>query len=169
MPLFKWTKTLWWIGLVDGALPITDLILLGILAAETAIGVLVYEEVKPRVIVTTKTKEVEDVAPKIPSGGVYKLAFVDKTTDTLKILEVCTLSYSEAIIVEKLANPIVSQIKRRYSSLWGLYAEDQADAKAVAVALGFYECPKVHDSGYYAQYHDGNHNIHIWFGNPMIY
>jgi len=49
---------------------------------------------------------------------------------------------------------------------WGIYADSKVAAKTLAVALGYNDTPK-YVSGGYAHYHDGNHYIHIWYGNKM--
>lgn len=55
------------------------------------------------------------------------------------------------------------------SSKWGIYADSQGEAKALAVVLKCRKEPEVHDSGYYGHYHDKNHKIHIWYGQIIYY
>ena len=52
---------------------------------------------------------------------------------------------------------------------WGIYCQNQAYAKALALALWRKTPPEAHGSGYYGHYHDQDHIIHIWFGSPMKY
>ena len=51
----------------------------------------------------------------------------------------------------------------------GVYTQQQAAAKALAVLFGGYSAPKVHHSGYYGHYHDSTHSFHIWFGGVIRY
>ena len=53
--------------------------------------------------------------------------------------------------------------------LKGIYTEEQVHAKVLAVAVGATKEPEIHNSGYYGHYHDGAHNVHIWYGNPIEY
>lgn len=58
---------------------------------------------------------------------------------------------------------------------WGVYTKKQEHAKMLAVAFKNTDPPEVHGSGKYAHYHEKpndnkkEHNIHFWFGNPVIY
>lgn len=58
---------------------------------------------------------------------------------------------------------------------WGVYTHDQAHAKALAVVFGNTDPPEVHGSGKYAHYHEkpkekkNEHNMHFWFGGPVLY
>ena len=50
---------------------------------------------------------------------------------------------------------------------WGVYADSQSAAKALAVVLGSNKPPEVHGQGAYGHYHDGKHTIHIWYGSRI--
>lgn len=52
---------------------------------------------------------------------------------------------------------------------WGVYANNQNAAKALAVVFGCFNKPKVHGSGMYGHYHDASHSFHIWYGGHIIY
>lgn len=52
---------------------------------------------------------------------------------------------------------------------WGIYADSQAAAKALAITFGGVNPPEVHSSGMYAHYHDATHSFHIWYGGIVTY
>ncbi|WP_040906581.1 hypothetical protein, partial [Youngiibacter fragilis] len=52
---------------------------------------------------------------------------------------------------------------------WGIYADSQEAAKALAVVMGYAGRPEVHSSGMYGHYHDITHTFHIWFGGTISY
>lgn len=55
---------------------------------------------------------------------------------------------------------------------WGVYADSQEAAKALAVVFGYEKAPEVHDNWYYGHYHvvkGKNHILHIWYGQPIDY
>ena len=49
---------------------------------------------------------------------------------------------------------------------WGIFADSQAAAKTLAVALGYNGPPKGIQGGY-RHYHDEKHAIHIWYGSKL--
>lgn len=59
------------------------------------------------------------------------------------------------------------KLKQKKGKLWGIYADTQPAAKALAVATGSYKAPEVHKHGHYGHYHDRKHLIHIWYGNEQ--
>ncbi len=168
-----WTTTMWWLCVVDTTLPIGDIVYVGgIIVTGVAVGIAtiggfeIAEQAKAAT--ESKTRKLVDVLPVIPKNDVYMVAFVDTITDMLKIIRGFTFSYSEAIMINTLAHPIVRQVKLRDGGHWGIYTPQQEHAKALADYYGYVECPEVHDSGYYGHYHDGSHTFHIWFGEPII-
>ena len=52
---------------------------------------------------------------------------------------------------------------------YGIYTYSQPYAKALAIGVGIYSKPEVHQSGYYGHYNDDEHNYHIWFGGKKFY
>lgn len=52
------------------------------------------------------------------------------------------------------------------SNCWGIFADSQAAAKTLAVALGYNGAPKGIQGGY-RHYHDEKHAIHIWYGSKL--
>lgn len=61
------------------------------------------------------------------------------------------------------------QLERKGSGNWGIYADSQSAAKALAVVFGFSGRPEVHASGMYGHYHDSTHTFHIWYGGKISY
>lgn len=61
------------------------------------------------------------------------------------------------------------QLERKGSGNWGIYADSQSAAKALAVVFGFSSRPEVHASGMYGHYHDSTHTFHIWYGGQISY
>ena len=64
------------------------------------------------------------------------------------------------------------------SGNWGIYADTQRAAKALAVVFGWNNKPEVHSSGMYGHYHGGyvdtktgryEHVFHIWYGGVINY
>ena len=66
-----------------------------------------------------------------------------------------------------------SDAQRRLEHLgsgnWGMYANSQDAAKALAVIFSSHDSPEVHSSGMYGHYHDGTHTFHIWYGGVLNY
>lgn len=65
-------------------------------------------------------------------------------------------------------SPALNLIKKKYLHVkyWGIYADTQADAKALATVFCCNSLPEVHIPGY-GHYHAPKHQFHIWFGNKI--
>jgi hypothetical protein len=68
------------------------------------------------------------------------------------------------------------QLEGKSAIEWGVYADSQGAAKALAVVFGFTGKPEVHSSGMYGHYHGGYmksgeyiHVFHIWYGGKITY
>ena len=138
-----------------------------------------------------RTKYFPDTKAKEQKGKPYKVAYVHTLTNQLiKIGK--KLSFVEALralgIMAK-TNSIKSRYNFKYSASkvssdvkkasndqqndWGMYADSQSAAKALATVLGGTGKPEAHRVigifGVYRHYHDKEHNIHIWYGSPYYF
>ena len=78
------------------------------------------------------------------------------------------MTFSEACI--KLSSTaFINSMRQKYKDKWGIYTNNQAYAKASAVAFGCTQKPEVNGNGYYGHYHDAKHLYHIWFGGKIWY
>lgn len=129
-----------------------------------------------------KTRTLSDVYPKVRSGGHYRLAYIKN--NKLNIFG-SRFTFTEAI--QKLGfsgasnqlsqrftyntskySPAYNSIRQKYKDVeyWGIYADSQSDAKALAVVFGCSKSPEVHLPGY-GHYHDSKHAFHIWYGDKI--
>lgn len=61
------------------------------------------------------------------------------------------------------------QLASRGARNYGIYANSQSAAKALAYVLSYSKGPEVHGSGYYGHYHYKTHTFHIWYGKRIYY
>ena len=158
-------------GPITGVLVGTGVLSLGL------IGWAIYNNSIPKE--ETNTKTLADTTARQTKNKPYQLAYLGSDGRLVKVGKKMTLVETlTSLGIKKASN----SIKRRYtmpdnfkspdsikSSNWGIYADSQSDAKALATVLKSTDSPKVHDSGYYGHYHDKTHQIHIWFGQPIYY
>ena len=128
----------------------------------------------------------EDVSAQSQKGKKYQLAYVGKRGKLLRFGKKMSFIQAFASLGVTAATNSVSQrlflTRRRFqrsnarsqlrkkqkkNNLWGIYADTQIAAKAMAVVTGAYSAPEVHKYGQYGHYHDKRHFIHIWFGNEQ--
>jgi len=144
----------------------------------------VKERERERQKYLTSDKTLSDVKLKLQSGKHYHLAYISKQGELYKTGN--KMTFVQALIALGITGA-VNSITRRYkydktksstaqrtlehkgNRQWGIYADTQSAAKALAVVLGSSEKPKVHGSGYYGHYHDFTHTFHIWYGGKIIY
>ena len=127
------------------------------------------------------TKLLPDIKVKEQSGKPYSLAYITifggmqkvgkkmSFTDALSMLGVVTTSSSVwQRFVYNVGNSSPAQrlLEHKGSGEWGIYADSQYAAKALATVFGSTQCPEVHKPGMYAHYHiinhqNGNHICHI--------
>ena len=98
---------------------------------------------------------------------------MQKALKFLKENIVCGMSLDDMINKDKEPSPVlplvkVKNLEKEYNN-WGIYANNQDSAKALAVVFGNTDPPEVHESGYYGHYHDSTHSFHIWYGSPIFY
>ncbi len=127
-----------------------------------------------------------DVSKRLPKGRHYKLAYLfnnnlikfGKKLTFVQALTTLGITSAANRITKKYNLSKVkfnkSVAKRKLSkkqikdNLWGIYADKKYAAKALAFVLRSDSRPEVHGRGYYGHYHDKNHLIHIWYGEPQI-
>jgi len=103
----------------------------------------------------------------MPSSLGKKLSFI-KALGALGITTTNSIKKRYTFVYKH--SKVSNNVKEAYKyGVWGIYADSQGAAKALAVVLGYSEKPEVHNSGGYRHYHDGKHNIHIWYGSPYYY
>lgn len=97
-----------------------------------------------------------------------KLSFVDAlsalgvTSATNSITQRFTYSKNRSSSAQR-------QLEHKGSENWGIYADSQSAAKALATVFGCTERPEAHASGMYGHYHDSTHTFHIWYGGKITY
>ncbi len=98
-------------------------------------------------------------------GGIYYWAYLGSDGFLHKVVP--GIGYREAVL--SLGVEIVRKDKAsKYGkNRWGVYTEQQIDAKALAVAFGWTSPPEAHGINYFGHYHDNTHAFHIWFGSPI--
>lgn len=95
------------------------------------------------------------------------------TLTTMQKKSICIFynfhSYSVRIILHKIVvvkDITATKLFPNNSNCWGIFADSQAAAKTLAVALGYNGPPKGIQGGY-RHYHDEKHAIHIWYGSKL--
>ncbi len=78
------------------------------------------------------------------------------------------MTYSEALVALS-CSAAANSLMKNHKGYWGIYTNNQAYAKALAVTFGGTAKPEVHGDGYYAHYHDANHRFHVWYGGKIRY
>ena len=143
---------------------------------------LIYFAIKS--VQAQRTRTLSDVKVKQQKGKPYYLAYITNFGELRKVGK--KLSFVEALValgISGATNSITQryiynknksssaqrQLEHKGSGNWGIYANSQYAAKALAVVLGFSGKPKVHASGMYGHYHDGTHTFHIWYGGKISY
>lgn len=146
-----------------------------------SIGFLLLEDV---INSLTQTKTLSDVkaSQRNKNAKKYHLCYLNQSGKIVKYGG--KLTFIQVLAALGVANPSIG-ISNRYqvnlnslnnnaNSLfhlpvpaWGVYADSQSAAKALAVVLGSNKPPEVHGQGAYGHYHDGKHTIHIWYGSRI--
>jgi len=67
------------------------------------------------------------------------------------------------------SSDIQRQLEHLGSGNWGIYADSQQAAKALAVVLGWSNPYEVHSFGMHGHYNDGTHTFRIWYGGTISY
>ena len=142
---------------------------------------------------STKGRTLADVKARTQSGKHYQLAYITKSGGMCRIGK--KLDFVEALAtlgVTGATNSITARYsynKERASSAqrtlehlcsgyWGIYADTQVAAKALAVVFGWNDNTEVHSPGMYGHYHGGyvdtktgryEHAFHIWYGGVINY
>ena len=151
-------------------------IILGVIAAGviTWAAVTLYNRWKASA--ASKTRTLSDVSAKEPVNGKYYLAYIDKSGSLVKIGNAMSFTVALSFLGIKKASGSLSKRYRvsisrpnNVTKEWGIYTTKQIDAKALAIVLGCTASPEVHGSYMYGHYHDIDHLIHIWYGQPIIY
>lgn len=139
-----------------------------------------------------ETLVLTDVKEKRQKGKPYRLAYIGKRSKLIKFGK--KLHFCEALTilgVSKGVQAAAKSLKKRVSltkkqfrgskawkllskcktqiGLVGIFADSKVAAKTLALATGSHKDPEVHKSGYYGHYHDKNHVVHIWYGEPIYY
>lgn len=134
-----------------------------------AIGAVYMHNQSQKKIAKIDTLTLPDVDKEQPNSNdkVYYLAYVDKKSGELvKLPDPMNFAEALAIILGEAQINQSLPVNKKYL---GIYTENQAHAKALAVATGVFGPPEVHNDGYYGHYHDIEHRYHIWFENPVKY
>ncbi len=121
---------------------------------------------QPSSMTYTGLRELEDVQTnEFIYGGTYYWAYLGSDGFLYKVGP--GMGYREAVL--SLGVEIVRKDKAsKYGkNRWGVYTEQQIDAKALAVAFGWTSPPEAHGINYFGHYHDNTHAFHIWFGSPI--
>lgn len=177
--------TLVGISSMDGPLPILDICCMVVAGCLAIYDTVSLYQVASSAINSTSTKTLADVKVRLDrSNYKYQLAYVSDSGDLIK--GNLRLNLSEAITVLSVTGSVnickgahrynrskSSEAQRQLEHLgsgnWGVYANSQEAAKALAVIFSGYEAPEVHSSGMYGHYHDGTHTFHIWYGGVLNY
>ena len=133
---------------------------------------------------STKDRTLADVNVKQQSGKHYQLAYITKSGGLCRLGK--KMDFVEALTALGVTGA-TNSISKRYeydtgrssyaqrklehmgSGNWGIYADTQSAAKALAVVFGWNNKPEVHSSGMYGHYHDSTHTFHIWYGGQLNY
>ena len=159
-------------------------IILGVIAAGviTWAAVTLYNRWKASA--SSRTKKLSDVKAKEQTGCHYYLAYISNRGEIIKVGK--KLSFVEAVLalgISGATNSITQRFvysRERSSNAqrtlehcgtgdWGIYADSQVAAKALAMVFSSTAKPEVHGSGMYGHYHDSTHTFHIWFGGKITY
>lgn len=131
-----------------------------------------------------RTKTLPDVKAKKQSGKHYYLAYITNFGGMCKVGK--KLSFIDALAALGISGATNSinqrftynrtnsssaqrQLEHKGSGYWGIYADSQSAAKALAIVFGYTAKPEVHASGMYGHYHDSTHTFHIWYGGKISY
>lgn len=133
---------------------------------------------------STRTKTLSDVKTRKQYGKHYQLAYISdsgclirvgKKMDFASALAVLGISGATNSINQRYqynkgkSSDAQRQLEHLGKGEWGIYADTQYAAKALAVVLGYSGKPEVHGSGMYGHYHDSTHTFHIWYGGILTY
>lgn len=133
-----------------------------------------------------KTKTLSDVkAKEIDKKGHYQIAYINSYGELVRLgnkltfiqalaalgITATTNSINKRYSFVYYESKVSSDVKKAQSDKksWGIYADSQVAAKALATVLCYTGKPEVHGNRQYAHYHDANHIIHIWYGGPVNY
>ena len=131
-----------------------------------------------------RTRTLSDTKVKTQKGKHYYLAYISnfggmckigKKMDFVQALAALGITGATNSISRRYkynrgkSSSAQRQLERKGSGNWGIYADSQSAAKALAVVFGFSSRPEVHASGMYGHYHDSTHTFHIWYGGQISY
>ncbi len=155
-----------------------------LLIALTVIVVLLIIYFAMKNVSAQRTKTLSDTKVKTQSGKHYYLAYISDFGGMCKVGKKLTFVEALAALGVSGATNSISkrymynrgksslaqrQLEHKGSGNWGIYADSQSSAKALAVVFGFSARPEVHASGMYGHYHDSTHTFHIWYGGEISY
>ena len=129
------------------------------------------------------TEKLSDVKPKVLTGGHYQLAYVSEVGELIRFGR--KMSFTETLLalgITGATNSLTNvykydrsrssdaqrELEHKGIGEWGVYADDQRAAKALAIVFGWDERPEVHGNGMYGHYHDYTHTFHIWYGGKIV-
>ena len=130
----------------------------------------------------TNTRVLADVKTKKQNGKHYVLAYVNEQGELIRVGP--KMTFTEALSALGITGA-TNDISRRYiydkgrssdaqrqlehmgTGAWGIYADSQSAAKALAVVFGCDNPPEYHGDGMYGHYHDSKHTFHIWYGGKL--
>ena len=135
---------------------------------------------------SSQTKTLSDVkAKEIDKQSHYQIAYINSYGELVRLgkkltfiqalaalgITATTNSISKRYSFVYYESKVSSDVKKAQSDKknWGIYADSQVAAKALATVFGYTSKPEVHGHNQYAHYHDANHIIHIWYGGPVNY
>ena len=166
-------------------------VLLGVTVVVAAVAVGTAVAKYSRSTSSTRTKVLADVKVREQYGRHYQLAYVSSSGSLIRCGRKMTFEEALAALGITGATNSISQrfsynpgksssAQRQLEHLgnWGIYADSQVSAKALAVVFGFNSKPEVHGSGMYGHYHGGYYNgrkgeyehiFHIWYGGILRY
>ena len=163
-------------------------VIIGVAAVATVavVGATIYanSSAKSSTKSSTRTKTLSDVKVKQQSGNNYQLAYISESGCLIKVGNKMNFASALAALgISGATNSVnkrfrynrgnSSDAKRQLEHLgtgeWGIYADTQHAAKALAVVLGYSGKPEVHSSGMYGHYHDSTRTFHIWYGGTITY
>ena len=172
-------------SLLDGPLPIMDGLCAIILAGLAIYEATIMQQHVSSVNSSTKTRYLTDVKTNLrKSGYEYQLAYVSEygnlirvgpkmniieATASLGVTGKVNISADAYQYNRGNASEAQRQLEHLGAGNWGIYANSQGAAKALAVLFQGHTPPEVHGSGMYGHYHDGTHTFHIWYGGTLDY
>ena len=175
-------------ALIEALAEMLGIAVTGLIAGVTVGGLMLLAYIISAIVTSLSnvnyTKILTDVKAKEQRGEHYKIAYLNNRGELITLgskmtftsalsalgITATTNSISNRYIFKYYDSRVSKHVQTAHSySNWGIYADTQSAAKALAVVLGYSGKPEVHGDGYYGHYHDADHIIHIWYGSPVHY